>query len=1033
MLAGGREVSAADAIQGAATALKRIADLASTTNGVDGGEGPAGAWRTDAAKLAEAIRTMAAQDAAEAWLSLLDRLVGLSPSDLRLIRSQGDVPTQLLALALPPPQAWLSLREAIEKRPQPASLGDRRGYGLRFLASTLTGDYPAMVGLMEELEKKILEAEPATASGLLQPLGAIQDVVESQADDPGVILAALERRLRRVEGGGESWNRYGGLAIPDLVALVGEERATPILKRALVSSASRLVVEGAETLALARALVLACVDELKVPRWELAEGMEATALFEALDRKFRATNAPKPEDVADAIEALRNQREGDNRGRRLAESYYLMGLIARGRLDDATRFAETLVGGTGGAAMETTAVRALERAGYSNALDSFLYDLLKRNPKLPFWRVYLSVAAKTGNTDRMLDLARGVVSNQELGGALGRSIRGNLVLALLAADKVDEAVTELRALVADRGANPDAGSDADPFYSGDQGEQVDPRLLLARLGILLERPAWVTEGLEAMSRNPSETGNDYLDQELFRSRIAVLIEVGRFADAEEALVAVLGKAVRQSVETSPGGYSDPDRARDLLAMLVELYHRVGRHEDVLILLETSPDWGAGDLVSMVGPLGETARFSGAFLASGVGAQIGRNPFAAAAASALLRAGRREEARRVIAHMLDRYPDDDRAFELVVEMDGNDALPRLDELFARDPFQERPLIWKASLLFQMGRLEEAEAAARQAVRIDPSDGEQGKGDRMRVYAVLADIRAARGDMAEANLLRGAVQAIRLSERADDFHGAGLLTRAVAMYQESLEKFTDAYCVQSRLAVQLSDLGQHELAARHYEKAFELMPESFGRVESHCFGCERTFGAVPAQNAAEKVFSRLVLEKPNNPRVHYLLGYLRDQQGRSREAIPHFRRALELDPDYLNAWVRLGEISRSYRLRSEERDQIVFEILRLDPLRRHAWSDMERVRDLRGMWNALEAAHRRALPWPKELLALPASRAAMEKLAAAGSVGPFAANRWRGAPWRSFGDSEELSPGRWIARHALIRSIFTLLGPGGESYY
>ena len=54
----------------------------------------------------------------------------------------------------------------------------------------------------------------------------------------------------------------------------------------------------------------------------------------------------------------------------------------------------------------------------------------------------------------------------------------------------------------------------------------------------------------------------------------------------------------------------------------------------------------------------------------------------------------------------------------------------------DRFQARPLIWKASALLNAGKVNEAEAAIKKAISIDPSDGEQGRGNRMRAYAVLA---------------------------------------------------------------------------------------------------------------------------------------------------------------------------------------------------------------------------------------------------------------------------------------------------------
>src|SRR5207302_3553445 len=122
------------------------------------------------------------------------------------------------------------------------------------------------------------------------------------------------------------------------------------------------------------------------------------------------------------------------------------------------------------------------------------------------------------------------------------------------------------------------------------------------------------------------------------------------------------------------------------------------------------------------------------------------------ASALLATGRKEEALKIADDLLDHNPGLDRAYELRLQLGGNSILARLDELFARDQFEERPLIWKAELLRRENKLEEAEKTVRQAISIDPSDGEQGPGDRMRAYAVLADIREARSDKKEADFFR-----------------------------------------------------------------------------------------------------------------------------------------------------------------------------------------------------------------------------------------------------------------------------------------
>ena len=252
--------------------------------------------------------------------------------------------------------------------------------------------------------------------------------------------------------------------------------------------------------------------------------------------------------------------------------------------------------------------------------------------------------------------------------------------------------------------------------------------------------------------------------------------------------------------------------------------------------------------------------------------------------------------------------------------------------------------------------------------------------MRAYAVLSQIRKARGDDKEAELFQGAVDAIRLSENADRYYRAGLLKQAIAMYEDSLVKFEGAYCIQSRLALRLSEAGKHEEAAEHYRRAYELMPNSFGRVESHCFGCEGAFRGVQAQSIADKVFTSLAKTDPTKPQVHYLLGYLREEQGNYGEALTHFREAVRLDPDYLNAWNHIETVGKEYFLSAADQNAIALNSIRLDPLARHGgWSGFEKATDLRALWNAIEVSARLQPQLAKALYPLPASKAQLEKQA------------------------------------------------------
>ncbi|MEO6183162.1 MAG: tetratricopeptide repeat protein, partial [Verrucomicrobiota bacterium] len=369
------------------------------------------------------------------------------------------------------------------------------------------------------------------------------------------------------------------------------------------------------------------------------------------------------------------------------------------------------------------------------------------------------------------------------------------------------------------------------------------------------------------------------------------------------------------------------------------------------------------------------------------------------------------------------------YELLISLGEKPALSKLDELFALDQFEERPLIWKAELLRRENKLEEAEKVVRQAISIDPSDGEQGPNDRLRAYAVLADIREARGDKKEADFFRGAVNAILLSEKADKFYTAGLLKPAIKMYEDSLNLFADAYCIQSRLAIQLSELGLHDEAEAHYRRAYELMPDSFGRVESHCFGCERAFEGQRAQSLAEKVFSDFAKKSPNKPQVHYLLGYLREEQERYAEALPHFQTAVRLDPAYLNAWKKLQELAKHVRLPKQEHNEIAFNILRLDPLSRHVHSSFENVTDPVGLWNAVETGQKQQPEPATKLLSLDASKAALEKKEA----GPKTQEESYQSLYRQMYRSLQApTPARAVAQMPFVRVATELFGGGNGGY-
>jgi tetratricopeptide (TPR) repeat protein len=961
---------AADELLGAETLLKQLAATTDNPDAKQTNTTPHTQLRADLAAFATNSAALPPTTAAQNWLALADRVFELDSklNTSAMGRRSEALAFQLLA-ALPNPAAWSALRQNVENRP--VGKGSRAAFelGLRVLVHTLDNDAAARktdLTALEELSKNSPRDAAWTFRSIFEQLN---EALLATSDDPELVLKSLERQL--TAGDEDRWR--DSIEVPNLVALVGAAKAEEFLRKALVHPKLKLEISaGTATHKLAQELALEMVDQLKVPQWGLVNSLGVIKLYEAFDQKFAAkTNAPAVD--LDVPTLGLPEAYHEDYQRQYARLYYLLSLISEDRAKDAVVVAQQL-GKDKDISLPPEGLKALEQAGYTAALDDFLHELLTQHPEVPFWHYYANLSAKAGQTERMLTLARTTLARPDLGTSTKTMLQNNLYAALLAADQVEEGVAELRKQI----TQPPTQRSPRQYYNAME-VSLNPALTLARLGQLTARPDWLEAGIAAAKKNLAEPKESSPYAELEMSAInelaGLLVELGRHAEAEAVLATGYREAIQLSAKQRSGRSSSGSRNHATsLAALALLYHEIGRPTDVITLLDQATDWGTADLAQLNQYSLQRLQLAETF---GHGLHRHGLPLQFIAASALAKTGRHTEAQKVLATVLDENPGLDAAYELLLETGGTNVPAQLDALFARDQFEERPLIWKAEWLRRKGDLATAESACRQAISIDPSDGEQGPGNRMRAYAVLAEIRAARGDAKEAEFFRGAVSAIRLSERADRFAAAGLMKRAVAMYEESLTKFADAYCIQSRLAVQLAEMGRHEEAEAHYRKAYELMPESFGRVESHCFGCERAFDGQKAQSLAEKVFSDLAVKTPNKPQVHYLLGYLRDEQERHQEAVTHYQKAVALDPDYLNAWLKIQNLTHHVRLPAAQRDDIGLNILRLDPLSRHSHASLEGISDLRRVWEVVAAGQKLRPTQPKSLYQLTASQAELKK--------------------------------------------------------
>jgi tetratricopeptide (TPR) repeat protein len=909
----------ADGLQAIDSVLARIGK---SSVGEKKGVSPAAALMRDVEAFRSRAPQLAAPVAAAQWLELWDRSLTMDAQraareyDAYDALTQSPVGARSLLAALPPPEAWPSLRTQAaaraKKKPEDVS-----ALGLRLLTELLVRDAAAAQQSLAAFERlagsrgsgerelKLLAVNDARAL-VYKLYGTREQIAEG-------FLATVDVRARQP---------YGmSVGVPDLVGLLGPARAEALLTQALRKPVGLHVPEGAATKALARELALRHIGSLRKPQWGLVDGIGTAALYEALQARFDPRAGTAKAAAADEAEPQADY------ARRQADLYYFIDLVIAGRHADAERAMVRASGGGDWLGVPRQAMSELAQKGHNAAVRAFLADLLGRRPQLPAWDFYLEQAGVLGRSDESIALLDAVLKRTDLTPHLRASLLEKRLDALLAADQVDAAAAGFRMLLAAPPTRDDARL----------AQRTTAAIRLAGLGRVLKQPGWSRLGLDYAARAlalPSGPQSHWRTTAL-RSLLAELRRQGA-TDAAQALV--LAELEREGEDPGFAGLAavvaDPAK-RSALVELVGLYDAAGRPADVLSLLDEVGVWGARDLAELVADKDSMG-----------------TPVGLMAARALKAGGNVQGAMVAARAVMAQLPNHDPAYQLFVDLAGEASISELDRMAARDPFEERPLVWKAVALARAHRYEAAEESARRAIAIDPSDGEQGVNDRMRAYAVLADALEGKGDPAAAQGLRRAVAAIRLSEQADELHKLGLYQRAFAGYRAALAEFSDAYCIQSRLAVQLGRSGHHEEALKHYRRAFELMPESFGRVESHCFGCESVFAGPSAQAVAEEVFTGLHKRGAGQPQVEYMLGYLRKEQGRYEDAATLFRRAIALDALYLNAWRQLNDLGEKTYIDPGERDIARLRLFELDPGQIHVRYQLDEVADLPSLWRAID---------------------------------------------------------------------------------
>lgn len=845
-------------------------------------------FEVDAAKLPP-------EEAASRWLDLFDAIATIPPAT----RREEGYDTFGLTFAglikiLPPATAWNSLGAEINSRT--AGKKSAKDTSLALLGSLLGQDPARITAALAQLEASPPEENVFSNGSNFEAISTIRKSIDLMAGRKSSPEETLTRQLEEIEKAASIGNNtYNSIDIP---ALPDTPETSSLLLRALMTGAY-LYISDPSTKKLALEVTVKNSPKIPAAPWWLIRTPEDISYYPFFAHEFRA-------------------RGNDDRSfRQAADRIFFLHLVAEGKKTEALAMLND--------------VKNREMFEYIYSLEgnyspeqkerifTFFIDLITKEPDRDFWSFTADVADTPERKKTFIDLVSRSIADPRITNETIRTYIENYQLShLFSSDRTDDALAFLESLVRKYRAAT-AATPHDEIY-----ERLDNLLTRSiTIGELLERPDIVSANLDILIASLDERLAVLPDNHI----IKLLCRHQRFPEAEKLLLSPLARIIRSRFLAN--------KRDDVSAAFVQLayvYYKADRHQDVIRLVENNPYWIADDL-------------------SKVEAYSKTEPsFPIIVARSLAKSGRTGEAAEIARWSITGNPGKDEGYETLIEIASIEEFTAfLDSTFAANPFEERPLIWKAQLLNDTYHFREAEQVIRQAISIDPSDGEQGKGDRMRAYAVLGSILKGLRDEKQASEMDRIIHAIRTSEKADDWWHADVPSIAIKLYEEALESFSDAYCIQSRLALRYASSGDSEKAALHYQRAFELMPDSFGRIESHCFGCEGVFKDEISQKLAEIVFTE-VAAKPNpKPQIFYLLGYLRQEQGRREEAAEFFRKATAMDPDYVNAWNKLAELADSVPMSPSHRDDIALALIRLN----RAPSLNIQAANLGKLWDALLA--------------------------------------------------------------------------------
>ena len=248
----------------------------------------------------------------------------------------------------------------------------------------------------------------------------------------------------------------------------------------------------------------------------------------------------------------------------------------------------------------------------------------------------------------------------------------------------------------------------------------------------------------------------------------------------------------------------------------------------------------------------------------------------------------------------RYAEAQNNLGVLYNREGKDqdAATLYQKAIESDPKYTKALVNLGLLLAQHGQVAQGEQQLRTAIQIDPSDP--------GAYAALGMIQGKTGRGGEA--VESFRKVIALQPESADAHvnlGIALVdqydrTGGFKEFQEAARLAPQSPAVHYNLGRFYFETAKYEDARKELEEAVHLDPN---------YAPALYFLALAAKQdndlpRSTELFEKLLVLQPENPDAQFLLGQNLEHQGKTAEAIAHWKLALQADPNYSQALYNLA---------------------------------------------------------------------------------------------------------------------------------